>query len=169
MRNFIIIATLITSISCCQFRNTNLRHQFILKEYQNNESIRLKNIIICANAGELLNNVNIELNRDSITSSFILSLKRLPIEFDYDNINTQCNLDYLKSYRINFRKIDQKELTSFMNNGVCIVPIINYDYPVLRNIYITSTGAVGGGGFSKSLNLELGIMIFKQKKLIYFK
>jgi len=170
MRNIFILILLAVFISSCQYRKTNKRHHYVQKQYSKKEPIIVKDAIICANVGALLNK-KIEINRDSILFLFVNSLKKLPININFQQGNAHCSQTYIPNRSIKYHRLNFTELTSFTGNDTStyLIPIINYDYVTLRNIYITSTGAVGGGGFSKSLNLGLGCIIFKKKELVYFK
>lgn len=170
MRYLIIIILLAVSNSACQYRKTNMWHHKVKKQYSKSEPITIKEAIVCANVGALINR-KIEINRDSVLNYFVSSLKKLPVNINFYKGKTYCNQTYIPNRSIKYPRINISDLLSFAESdtNTFLIPMINYDYVTLRNTYITSTGAFGGGGFSKSLNLELGIIIIKNKKLIYFK
>ena len=157
--------------SCFSYPKTNRRHHLVQAEYQKNEIIIVKDAIICANVGSLLYNEKIEINRDSVLQVFINSFQKLPAEFLIRRGEAYCNLNFIVNRRVKYRRLNFSELYSLIGNDTnsVLIPIINYNYQTLKNMYITSTGAVGGEGIDKNVIIDLAILIFRKKELVYFK
>ena len=168
----LIIATIlgICISSCVKYRKTNRRHHFVKTEYSKFNSIIIKDALICANTGGLRIKP-LEINRDSILNVFIDAFKKLPCNFKFINGKLYCNRAFIGYESLRYRLFDFAELESLVGDeeNHVLIPVINYNYIPRRNIYLTSTGAVGGGGFSKNAHIELALLIFKNKELLYFK
>jgi len=147
------------------------RHHFVKTEYSKNGSVIVRDAIICANLDGLIRIKPIEIDRDSVLSIFINSLQKLPIRLEIGEGRVFCNRGFITRNKLRYRKFKLSELISKLGNETnsVLIPIINYNYISLRNIYITSTGAVGGGGFTKYVHVDLAILIFRNKELEYFK
>jgi len=170
MRYSIILVLLAISISSCQYGKTNRRHHLVQNEYPKYEPIIIKDALICANAGGLLVKP-LEINRDSIFNVFIRAFQKLSLGFVVSTGKIYCNRDFIAFRSVKYRRFNFAELTFLLGSdtNLVLIPIINYNYIPRRNIYITSTGAAGGGGFTKNAHVDLAILIFRNKELIYFK
>jgi len=155
--------------SCFSYPKTNRRHHFVKTEYPKNEFIIVRDAIICANI-DGFRIKPLEINRDSVLSVFVNAFQKLPAKFEIRKGKAYCNRAFIARNKIKYRKFNFSELASLLGDepNSVLIPIINYNYIPRRNIYITSTGAFGGGGFSKNVHIHLAILIFRNKELTYF-
>ena len=166
MRNLLIFIILTVFISSCQYRKTNKRHHFVQKQYSKKESIIIKDAIICANIGDF-RNMPLEINNDSVLRVFVNSFQKLPIEFLIKQGKVYCNRDFLVLGRVKYSKFNFSELSSLIGvetNSV-LIPIINF-----KNIPRGSP-IVGftPDPLEKNVFIDLAILIFRNKSLVYFK
>ena len=170
MRVFIISLLLAIFItSCFSYPKTNRRHHFVKTEYPKNEFIIVRDAIICANI-DGFRIKPLEINRDSVLSIFVNAFQKLPAKFEIRKGKAYCNRAFIARNKVKYRKFTFSEISPLLGEETnpILIPIINYNYIPRRNMYITSTGAVGGGGFQKNVHIELAIMIFRNNKLEYF-
>jgi len=169
-RTVLIIILLFCGTSCSKYVITNRCHHIVQKNYSKPDKIVVKDAIICADAGAVFNKTT-EVNRDSVFDLLLNSLQKLPINIERKNGNRYCNSQFVKNSKLKFRRFNFQELNSLIGNeeGDFLIPVINIQFVTFRNMYVTSTGAIGNGGFTKGINLQLAILIFRNDKLIYFK
>jgi len=165
---FLILLGLCIS-SCREYSKTNRSRHLLKAEYGVLDTLVIKNGLICANSGGLKIKP-LEINRDSVLLVFFEAFKKLPCKVKFKNGKLYCNRRFIGYERLKYRLFDFSELESLADEEErhVLIPLINYNYIPTRNIYVTTTGAVGGGGFSKKVVLELVVLIFKDKKLVYF-
>jgi len=163
----LLLAIFITS--CFSYPKTNRRHHFVKTEYPKNEFIIVRDAIICANI-DGFRIKPLEINRDSVLSIFVNAFQKLPAKFEIRKGKAYCNRAFIARSKVKYRKFTFSEISPLLGEETnpILIPIINYNYIPRRNMYITSTGAVGGGGFQKNVHIELAIMIFRNNKLEYF-
>jgi len=170
MRVLLIFFLLTIVVSSCQYRKTNRHHHLARPEYAKDETITIKNAIVCANIFGFIHTKPLDVNGDSIFDVFSKSFQKLPIKLEIKFGDVACNRSLIARYRLKYRKFTFSEISPLLGEETnpILIPIINYNYIPRRNMYITSTGAVGGGGFQKNVHIELAIVIFRNKKLEYF-
>ena len=170
----LLIATTLLCIclsSCVDYRKTNRRHHKVQTMYSKNHPIILRDAIICGNSGGLKKRF-LELKKDSILNVFLNAFQRLPFELKVEEGKYYCYETFIAYEKLKYRLFDFAELKLLAGNeeNYVLIPVINYNYLHHRNMFITSTGGVGGeGGFSKNVHIELAALIFKNKELVYFK
>jgi len=170
MRITVLLLCALLLSSCFRYRKTNFRHHFVRSNYLKNERIIVKDAIICSNLGSLFFNESIEINRDSVLEVFVNAFQKLPANFELKHGKANCDRNFIHNRRVKYRRINFSTLFSLVGDetNTVLIPIINYYYIWRRNTYITSSGAVGGDGFSKNVYIDLAILIFRNKELTYF-
>jgi len=171
----IVIFLLLTLFFSCKnhwYRVSNKKNHITNGNYDRNDTLLLKDYIVCNNLRGVWGNESVLINQDSILEIFVSSLEKLDLVVANRGGKGVCDTSFFSNPNLKYKNLNYdfiSEIGLSEESEIVLVPVIYLDNTFLKSTYFTSTGIRGGGGYNKSTALRIGIFLFKESNVIYFK
>jgi len=169
-----LLLTLILFVGCSNktYKETNKKRTVVRSRYANEDSIIIKNYVLCNNlrtTGILDENEKVSVPADSIFKRFLSSFEKLSLSLAIDSTNlNHCSDEFHDNFYLNPNKVNTNELKKIAGTSsgkTILLPIIYLDNIYMREHFESFTNIE----IVKDPFVKILVYILKGEGIIYRK